>query len=148
MPTATLSIVKDERNNKFLMIKHERGINKGFVNFSGGKQEPDETLEQCVRRETLEETGITVLNPKKVGYVEFPSMNFYVHIFYSTEFTGEVSCRAGEIQKVFWQDADHIPYDLMREADRVFLPRVLNGENVKMRFNYDPDGALVSVEEL
>ena len=148
MPTATLSIVKDERNNKFLMIKHERGINKGFVNFSGGKQEHGETLEQCARRETLEETGITILNPKKVGYVEFPSMDFYVHIFYSTEFTGEVSGRFGEIQKAFWQDADHIPYDLMREADRIFLPRVLNGEYVKMRFNYDPSGKLTSVEEL
>ena len=130
------------------MIKHERGINKGFVNFPGGKLEPDETLEQCVRRETLEETGITVLNPKKVGYVEFPSMDFYVHIFYSTEFTGEISGRAGEIQKAFWQDANHIPFDLMREADRVFLPRILSGENIKMRFNYDSDGKLTSVEEL
>ena len=148
MPTATLSIVKDKQNNRFLMIKHERGINKGFVNFPGGKLEPDETLEQCVRRETLEETGITVLNPKKVGYVEFPSMDFYVHIFYSTEFTGEISGRAGEIQKAFWQDANHIPFDLMREADRVFLPRILSGENIKMRFNYDSDGKLTSVEEL
>ena len=148
MPTATLSIVKDEQNNRFLMIKHERGINKGFVNFSGGKLEPNETLEQCVCRETLEETGITILNPKKVGYVEFPSMDFYVHIFYSTEFTGEISGRVGEIQKAFWQDADHIPFDLMREADRVFLPRILNGENINMRFNYDSNGKLTYVEEL
>lgn len=148
MPIATLSIVKDEKTNKFLMIKHERGINKGFINFSGGKKEPNETLEQCVCRETLEETGITILNPKKVGYIEFPTMDYYVHVFYSTEFTGQISVRVGEIKNVFWQDADHIPFDLMREADRIFLPRILNGEHPNMRFNYASDGTLISVEEL
>ena len=75
---ASLSIVEDVKNAKFLMIRHHRGINNGCVNFPGGKKEPDETIEDCVIRETFEETGICIKNPVKVGYVEFPTMNFYL----------------------------------------------------------------------
>ena len=87
---ATLSIIEDTKNHKFLMIRHHRGINKGCINFPGGKKEANETIEECVRRETLEETGLTILNPVNVGYVEFPRFDFYVHIFKSTEFTGTI----------------------------------------------------------
>ena len=41
---ASLSIVEDIENHKFLMIKHQRGINKGCMNFPGGKKEPFETM--------------------------------------------------------------------------------------------------------
>ena len=58
---ASLSIV--ESNHKFLMIKHQRGINEGYVNFPGGKKEPNETMEDCVKRETYEETGLMIKNP-------------------------------------------------------------------------------------
>ena len=36
---ASLSIIEDVKNNKFLMIRHQRGINKGYINFPGGKKE-------------------------------------------------------------------------------------------------------------
>ncbi len=35
---ASLSIVEDVKNHKFLMIKHQRGINEGCMNFPGGKK--------------------------------------------------------------------------------------------------------------
>ena len=35
---ASLSIVEDLKNHKFLMIRHHRGINKGCINFPGGKK--------------------------------------------------------------------------------------------------------------
>lgn len=35
---ASLSIIEDTKNHKFLMIRHHRGINKGCVNFPGGKK--------------------------------------------------------------------------------------------------------------
>ena len=41
---ASLSIVEDVKNHKFLMIRHHRGINNGCINFPGGKKEPDETM--------------------------------------------------------------------------------------------------------
>ena len=83
---ASLSIVEDVAQHKFLMIKHLRGINAGCVNFPGGKKEPGETMTACVIRETLEETGIKIENPVQVGYIEFPTKDFYVHVFKSTAF--------------------------------------------------------------
>lgn len=73
---ASLSIIEDATTHKFLMVRHLRGINKGCINFPGGKRENKETMEECVIRETLEETGLHIKNPKQVGYIEFPSKIF------------------------------------------------------------------------
>lgn len=147
MKQASLSIIEDVKNHKFLMIRHHRGINKGCVNFPGGKQEPGESMEDCVRRETLEETGLTILNPVKVGYVEFPRFDYYVHIYKSTEFSGELHEKKDEVE-TFWQDADKIPYDQMREADRNFLPDILAGIPVNRRYIYDENFKLLDVINL
>ena len=144
---ASLSIVEDVKNNKFLMIRHHRGINNGCINFPGGKKEPDETIENCVVRETFEETGITIKNPVKVGYIEFPSKNFYVHVFKSSEFSGTIKENEAEVD-AFWQDANDIPYHEMREADRDFLPDILAGKIVNRRYIYDKDFHITEIINL
>ncbi|MFI3241328.1 MAG: NUDIX domain-containing protein [Alphaproteobacteria bacterium] len=135
---ASLSIVYDQENKKYLMIKHHRGINNGYLNFPGGKKEADETMLQCVIRETLEETGILINNPKEVGYIEFPTMNFYVYVYMSTEFSGELIVNQEEVE-TFWQDENNIPYDKMREADKDFIPLILSGKYVKKAYFYNKD---------
>ena len=144
---ASLSIVEDVVNKKFLMIRHHRGINEGCINFPGGKIEPNETIEECVIRETFEETGITIKNPKKVGYVEFPGVDFYVHIFWSTEFSGSIKQNEAEAD-AFWQNRDDIPYNDMREADRDFLPQILAGKIVNRRYIYDENFHIKEVIDL
>ena len=42
---ASLSVIEDIKNNKLLMIRHQRGINKGYINFPGGKKEESEREE-------------------------------------------------------------------------------------------------------
>jgi len=148
MKEASLSIIKDIKNNRFLMIRHHRGINKGYVNFPGGKkEEQDEDMLACVKRETLEETGLTILNPKYVGYMEFPPMDIKVYAYFSTEFEGVVDPKKDEVD-VFWQDADHIPYDQMRTADADFLPEILEGQFIQKRYFYAPDGSLEKIEKI
>jgi 8-oxo-dGTP pyrophosphatase MutT (NUDIX family) len=144
---ASLSIIEDTVNHKFLMIRHQRGINKGCINFPGGKKEEGETMEECVRRETLEETGLTIENPVQVGYIEFPTMNFYVHIYKSTKYSGTIKGKEDEVN-AFWQDADKIPYEEMREADKNFLPDILAGKYVKRRYMYDENFKLNEIIDL
>lgn len=123
---ATLSIVEDIKNHKFLMVKNHRGINKGYINFSGGKQEKGETLEECVVRETFEETGITIANPKNVGHIVFYNhipeglVIFEVYVFWSTEFSGNLQSNDEEVE-AFWIEKANIPFDKMRSADQNFL---------------------------
>lgn len=144
---ASLSIIEDVKNHKFLMIKHQRGINEGCVNFPGGKKEPNETMEECVVRETLEETGLKIENPVKVGYIEFPTKDFYVHVYKSTQFSGSIHEKEDEVN-LFWVDEDKIPYDKMREADRNFLPEIISGKYVKRRFIYDENFHVTNIIDL
>ena len=48
MKEASLSIIEDTKNHKFLMIRHHRGINKGCINFPGGKRENGESMEDIL----------------------------------------------------------------------------------------------------
>lgn len=147
MKEASLSIIEDTKAHKFLMIHHQRGINKGYVNFPGGKKEVGEDMRACVIRESLEETGLTVKNPVEVGYIEFPGADYHVHVFKSTEFSGELKAKADEVD-LFWQDADNVPYDKMRTADRDFLPLILAGKFVKRRYFYSADGEVERIEDI
>lgn len=144
---ATLSIIEDVINHKYVMIRHQRGINKGYLNFPGGKKEENETIIDCVCRETLEETGLTIKNPKEVGYIEFAGKDFCVYVYKSTEFEGNLKEKEDEVN-VFWQDTDAVPYEQMRAADRHFLPEILSGKYVKRRYFYDENFNLTGVEEL
>lgn len=147
MKEASLSIIEDIKAHKYLMIRHQRGINKGYVNFPGGKKEVGEDMRACVIRETLEETGLTVKNPVEVGYIEFPGADYHVHVFKSTEFSGELKAKADEVN-LFWQDVDNVPYDKMRTADRDFLPLILTGKFVKRRYFYSADGEVERIEDI
>lgn len=144
---ASLSIVEDVANHKFLMIRHHRGINEGCVNFPGGKKEIGESMEDCVIRETYEETGLKIKNPKQVGYIEFPTKDFYVYVFKSTEFSGAIKENKDEVD-AFWIEEDKIPYEQMREADRNFLPEIMAGKYVKRRFIYDDDFHVIDIIDL
>lgn len=144
---ASLSIVEDVKNHKFLMIRHHRGINQGCINFPGGKKEPNETMEDCVKRETLEETGLIIENPEQVGYIEFPTKDFYVYVYKSTKFSGKLLEKEDEVN-AFWIDEDEIPYNEMREADCNFLPEIIAGKYVKRRFIYDEDFHVTDIIDL
>ncbi len=145
---ATLSIIEDIKNKRYVMIRHNRGINNGFLNFPGGKKEENESITDCVYRETLEETGLTIKNPTEVGYIEFVNQNFFVYIYKSTEFEGNLKENNKDEVNVFWQDAGNIPYDKMRAADKDFLPEILSGKYVKRRYFYDENFNLVGSEDL
>lgn len=144
---ACLSVIEDVKTNRVVMIKHHRGINKGFLNFPGGKKEANESMLDCVIRESMEETGLKPLNPVEVGYVEFPSKEFYVTIFYSTEFEGKLADNGAEVD-VFWQDKNQIPYNKMRAADADFVPLVMAGKPVRRQYFYDAHFALEKIVDL
>lgn len=49
------------REGRYLIARRGPGVHlAGFWEFPGGKREPDETLEACLRRELSEELGIQI----------------------------------------------------------------------------------------
>ncbi len=58
-------------DNKVLMIKKGRGPYKGLFDLPGGKIEPGETLEEALRREINEETGVNVVDFSPICISEY-----------------------------------------------------------------------------
>lgn len=93
-----------EEGDKYLMlhrVKKENDQNKDKWIGVGGKFEDGETPEDCVFREVLEETGLTLTDYKYRGIVTFVLKGWgteYMHLFTATGFTGEMNpCEEGDL---------------------------------------------------
>ncbi|MCZ6854821.1 MAG: GNAT family N-acetyltransferase [Gammaproteobacteria bacterium] len=123
-----LFVVQD---GKVLLIRKKRGHGAGKINAPGGKPEGTETPLECALRETLEEVGIEVADPKLPGEMKFvdtedPQWRGYV--FVAEAFQGEPRETEEAIPR--WFALDEIPYAEMWEDDQLWLPHVLDGAMV------------------
>ena len=99
----------------------------------GGKCEEGESPEECVCRETLEETGLTLTDYRYRAVITFVSDEWegeYMHLFTATGWTGHIhECSEGVLE---WlrKDAlaalpqwvgDKIFLDLIRQPDTPFF---------------------------
>ncbi len=113
-----------ERGDSYLLLhrtKKKNDENHDKWIGVGGKFEPGESPEDCVLREVLEETGLTLTSYQYRGIVTFVSDSFseYMHLFTATEWTGsEIPCEEGELAWMKKADFKTLP---MWEGDRIFL---------------------------
>lgn len=114
-----------ERSGEYLMIhrtKKKNDENKDKWIGIGGKLEEGESPFDCVRREVIEETGLSLLSLRYRGIVTFVSNEFetqYMHLFTSDSFSGELnsSCNEGELAWIKKEDLFSLP---MWEGDKIF----------------------------
>ena len=114
-----------ERDGKYLMLhrtKKQNDENHDKWIGVGGKFEKGESPEDCMRREVLEETGLTVTKFRYRGIVTFVSDIFtceYMHIFTCTDWTGDIrECDEGDLA---WIDKRELRRLTLWEGDRIFL---------------------------
>ncbi|MBP1581735.1 MAG: 8-oxo-dGTP diphosphatase [Oscillospiraceae bacterium] len=114
-----------EKDGCYLMlhrIKKENDENKDKWIGIGGKFEDKESPEDCVLRETLEETGLTLDSYRYRGLVTFVSDRWpteYMHLFHADGFHGELkSCDEGDLQ---WLPKETLYSLPMWEGDKIFL---------------------------
>ena len=143
MKLATLCYL--EKDDSYLMLhrnKRENDMHFGKWIGLGGKIEPGESPEECVIREVCEESGLTVYNPILKGIMtfnEFSNDKWYVFLFTSREFSGELkTCDEGELAWVRKDSLDSLP---MHDGDRLFMKWMTECYGVfSVKFNYEEAG--------
>ena len=114
-----------EKDGKYLMlhrVKKEHDANKDKWIGIGGKFEDKESPEDCILRETKEETGLTLTSYTYRGIVTFVSDRWeteYMHLFTADAFEGElIECDEGDLLWISPEKLDSIP---KWEGDKIFL---------------------------
>jgi mutator protein MutT len=137
--------------HRTLMKYANKGISSGKWNFPGGKKENGETLEECARREVLEETGLKVIGLNYHGKINFyfderSDKNWEVHIFSSENFGQKI--HAGEEGELRWYDFNDLPENQMWAGDKIWLPFVLGNKKIEGNIHYTADGSKVLKQEI
>ena len=133
-----------EKDDKYLMIhriKKKHDVNKDKWIGIGGKFERGESPEDCILRETKEETGLTLTSYRLRGVLTFmynddDAEMEYIFLYTADGFTGElIECDEGELA---WVDKEEVPELPTWEGDRVFLNLLLSGEerffSIKLKY--------------
>lgn len=114
-----------ERDGRYLMLhrtKKKQDENHDKWIGVGGKFEPGESPEDCMRREVLEETGLSVTAFRYRGIITFVSDGLqteYMHLFTCTEWNGRMTeCDEGELA---WVEKSRLSELHTWEGDRIFL---------------------------
>jgi len=140
-PLERATLVYLVRRESVLLIRKLRGHGAGKVNAPGGRVEAGESIEACAIREVAEEVGIHVntLALRALLRYDDPAEGFAMagFAFVSSDFHG-AHARTEEADP-FWCPIDAIPYDEMWENDRIWLPRVLQGECLRADFRFCRD---------
>ncbi len=144
----TLCYIENDRD--YLMmhrVKKENDLNKDKWVGVGGHFEEGESPEDCLLRETLEETGLTLTSYRLRGIVTFVSDIWgteYMFLYTADGFTGEIgACSEGELE---WLPKSAV-YDLpIWEGDKIFF-RLLEEERpfFSLKLCYQGDDLIQAV---
>ncbi len=114
-----------EQNRAYLMLhrtKKKNDINQDKWIGIGGKFEENESPDDCVRREVLEETGLVLSEVRYCGIITFISDEYeseLMHLFHATGFSGKMKdCEEGELE---WVQKDRLRELNLWEGDYIFL---------------------------
>ena len=133
-----------EKGDAYLMlhrVKKKNDLNHDKWIGIGGKFEENETPEECMRREAMEETGLKLTGLRLRGIITFLSNEYegeYMYLFTASGFTGEMTeCDEGTLEWVKKEDVKKLP---MWEGDHLFfeeLDRDRGFFTMKLRYEGD-----------
>ena len=133
---------------RILLGRKKRGMGFGKWTGFGGKIEPGESMRQCACRELWEECGLEAeessLELVADLYFDQPSDARWSHggmVYLVRSWQGTVN-RSEEMEPR-WFSLEGLPYDEMWQADRIWVPRVLGGKQLRGTITFGADGDTV-----
>lgn len=107
-PISTAIIVLVRRGEEILLV-HARNFRGTFYGLVAGFLEPGETLEQCVQREVLEETGLKVKNITYFDNQPWPYPSGLMVGFIADYESGEIKLQQEELSAGAFYSKDNLP---------------------------------------
>lgn len=104
-PAMMLTITR----GKEILLARSPHFLPGIYSAIAGFVEPGETLEDCVRRECLEEVGIEVHEPRYLGSQSWPFPHSLMLAFTAEYRGGVLTPQEGEIEDAQWFPIDKLP---------------------------------------
>jgi NAD+ diphosphatase len=104
-PAVIVAVTKDHQ----ILLAHSQRFPAKFYSVLAGFVEPGETLEACVKREILEEVGITVKNIRYFGSQPWPFPDSLMVGFTAEYADGDIRIDPSEITDAGWFSADRLP---------------------------------------
>ena len=144
----TLCYIED--NNRYLMmhrVKKDKDINKDKYIGVGGHFEYGESPDDCLKREVIEETGLTLTSYRARGIVTFiygEDVCEYMHLYTADGYEGEIGeCDEGEL---IWVDKEKVFELNIWEGDKIFF-RLINENRpyFSLKLVYSENNELVEV---
>jgi mutator protein MutT len=119
-------VIRDEVG-RYLITRRRQGTHlEGLWEFPGGKREPGETLEGCLRRELREELSATFAVGAKIETVRwaYPEKTVILHFFRCRVEAGTVEAR--ESQETAWVAPERLGDYAFPPADAPLVARLRN----------------------
>lgn len=146
------TLIYIQKNDNYLMLhrtkkKNDQSHDKWLG--IGGKFEDKESPEDCVVRETKEETGLTLTHYKYRGIVTFVSDIWeteYMHLFTADGFTGNlIECDEGDLEWIPREQLLSLP---AWEGDKIFLNLLFDETQpfFSLKFIYEGDRLTLCVQ--
>lgn len=133
-----------EQEGAYLMmhrVKKEKDINKDKWVGVGGHFEEGESPEECLLREVLEETGLTLTDYRLRGVITFLTDVWqpeYMFLYTAGGFTGTLSdCDEGVLE---WVSKEKVPQLPIWEGDKIFFRLMEERQDffsLKLRYEKD-----------
>ena len=139
-------LVDQEKVLLGLRKKVSLGLGENLIAGIGGKLEDDESYEEALRREIAEEINISIKTYRKCGHVVFlfphkAQWNQEGDTFIIDSWEGEPA--ETEAIKPIWYPKRDLPSKQMWEDNRLWVPKILNGETINGIFLYDKNDHIV-----
>lgn len=108
-PPVSTAIIVLIRKGKEILLVHARNFRGTFYGLVAGFLEAGETLEECVHREVMEETGLRVKNIRYFGSQPWPYPSGLMVGFVADYESGEIKLQEDELTAAGFYDRENLP---------------------------------------
>lgn len=123
-----VGIIRNTERKIFLAQRAASSYMANKWEFPGGKIEQDESAEQALKRELMEETGIEVTSASAIGLADhsYEDLRVTLHFFLVEGWNGEPYGREGQPQR--WVEQQDLVAEEFPPANHELISRLVAGE--------------------